>query len=474
MNTTKNYIYNLLYQITALIVPFITTPYISRVFGPDGVGSYSVSYAIAQYFSLFGFLGLNNFGTRQIAYCRDNHEGCRVTFWDLNYMRFITMGIVICTYVIYVIALVEPPKKLLYWAQLPVLLASFCDISWYFAGIEEFKRTAIRSIIVKIIGLILVFLLVKSKSDVWKYALIISGALFGGQIAMWGTAIKRMKVSKPQPEQIRKFLLSTIKLWIPAIAINVYTSLDKVMLGFISNDTEAGYYENSQRMIKMVSTVTTTFATVMTPRMSNYYINRQYDKLKENVYKSFRFVTLLAVPMVFGIIAVKDTFVPWFFGAEFERVSTLLIVSAWLVLTLSWSNVLGNQVLIACGDEKYYTISVSIAAFGNLILNSIIIPMFASFGAIIASVLAEYTGMFLMMYFSRKTIEPKKLVNGLPLYFISGIIMGICCYFIGKFLGNNVISTLTQIGVGIIIYASIILVFKDELALRIFHKLVKK
>ena len=42
----KNYIYRVLYEVLILITPFITTPYISRVLGADGVGDYSFSHSI--------------------------------------------------------------------------------------------------------------------------------------------------------------------------------------------------------------------------------------------------------------------------------------------------------------------------------------------------------------------------------------------------------------------------------------------
>lgn len=125
MKILQNYTYNLLYQLTALIVPLITIPYISRIFGTEGIGSYAVSYAIAQYFCLFGLLGLNNYGTRQIAYCRDNDIECRKTFWNLNYMRAITMGIALFIYFIYLTLFIDSTKQSLFLCQSLVLWASF-------------------------------------------------------------------------------------------------------------------------------------------------------------------------------------------------------------------------------------------------------------------------------------------------------------------------------------------------------------
>lgn len=472
MSVLKNYSYNLLYQITALIVPFVTIPYISRIFGAEGIGAYAVSYAIAQYFCLFGLLGLNTYGTRQIAYCRDNDAECRKTFWNLNYMRAITMGTTLLLYTVYIIFFVDREKLSLYICQSLVLWASFFDISWYFYGKEEFKLTAIRNIVVKVVGMILVFILVHDKNDVWIYALIIALTLFIGQIVMWNIPLRRMKIVKPDTKLICQYLKGTFMLWIPAIAINIYTSLDKVMLGYMTGDAQAGLYENSQHIIRLVSTITTTFAIVMTPRMSNLFAKRETDKLRESVYKSFRFVSLLAFPMVFGIIAIRNTFVPWFFGRGFEEISTLLIASAWLVLTLSWSNVIGNQVLIACGKEKYYSMAVTTGAVVNVCMNVILIPKLFCMGAIVSSVVAEYIGMIFMVISARHIVPIKRLFTGLPTYLLAAMAMGMTTFAIGEILGNYVYTTILQILVGIIVYGAMLLFAKDQFALNVIKSYI--
>ena len=469
MKVIKNYLYNLGYQITALLVPFVMTPYVSRVFGPDGVGNYAVSYSIAQYFTLIGLLGINTYGTRQIAYCRDDKKTLKSAFWNLNYMRWITMGLTGVAYFLYVNFFVSNEDKLLYLAQGGILLAAFVDISWYYAGMEKFKDTAIRGMVVKSVGVLLVFLFVKNKEQVWLYALIISVTLFLGQLVMWKNIFKELNFVKPQRNIIKKYVFRSFKLWIPAIAINVYSSMDKVMLGVLINNSEAGIYENSQKIIRMVSAVTTTLATVMTPKMSNYYKNNNIKKIQEYVYKTFRFVTILSIPMTFGIIAVRNTFVPWFFGDGFEKITSLFVVSSWLVITLSWSNVLGNQVLIACGKEKYYTYSVIGGAVCNILFNLILIPHLYSMGAIIASVLAEYIGMFMMVYFSREIVNGKRLFKGLYQYFVAAFIMMMISFYIGEYIGYNMISTCVQIVIGMAIYVVVLLGMHNEVVITIIN-----
>ncbi|MHB8131766.1 MAG: oligosaccharide flippase family protein, partial [Mobilitalea sp.] len=165
MKTIKNYLYNVSYQIVSIVIPIITTPYISRVLKVDGVGQYSVSAAIINYFILFGMLGIASYGSREIAYVRDDVNKISKTFWEINLLRFITMGIALVVYAIFILVFLSDNLKLLYLVQIFTLFASLFDISWYFIGLEDFKKTSIRNIIVKLFSVIFIFILVKSKSD---------------------------------------------------------------------------------------------------------------------------------------------------------------------------------------------------------------------------------------------------------------------------------------------------------------------
>ena len=60
----KNYIYNMVYQVLILVLPLVTTPYLSRVLGAEGIGIYGYTYSIVTYFLLFGSLGVAMYGQR--------------------------------------------------------------------------------------------------------------------------------------------------------------------------------------------------------------------------------------------------------------------------------------------------------------------------------------------------------------------------------------------------------------------------
>lgn len=471
MNILLNYLYNLSYQLLVIVLPIVTTPYISRVLQVDGVGQYSVSAAIVNYFVLFGMLGISTYGNRQIAYVRDDEAEMSKTFWEINILKISTMSVSIVVYIIFVFLRVDHNARTLYLLQIFTLLASLIDISWFFHGIEAFKKTATRNIVVKIFSVICIFAFVKEKSDIWKYALIISLSTFTGQCLLWKDIPKLVLKIRPDVKKLKVHLRRTLLLWAPALAIQVYSSLDKVMLGYLTNNVEAGLYENSQKLVKIAATITTALSTVTLPRISNYYKNNNLSGFKMIVDQSFRMTSFVSVPLAFGILAIRESIVPWFFGPGYERISELLIISAWLIITLSWSSIFGAQILVGCNHEKQYTIAVTIGAGINVLLNSILIRTYGSAGAIVASVAAEYSGMLLMLFFVRKMIDVGSLFSCIPKYLLASLIMYIPTFALGRYFEGDITTTLIQIAVGVMIYISSMTIVKDKSMMQIWAKI---
>lgn len=467
MSKFKNYLYNTSYQILQLIVPLITTPYIARVLRADGIGKYSVSFTIAEYFVMFGLLGMASYGSRQIAYVRDNKDQICKVFWNLNFTRWITMIIACVIYFAYAITRIE--DRYLYIVQGITVIASLFDISWYYAGLERFKVTAIRNISVKLCSVVLIFLFVKTPSDIVLYAGILSVSSLIGQVVLWKGIIKEVHWSGPDLKIIKTYLIGSISLWLPTIAASVYTSFDKIMISYFSNETEVGLYVNAQKIVKIATTVTTSLAVVMTPSAANAYVTGKYNDLNRAVKKSITAVSFLALPMMFGLMGIRETLVPWFLGVGFESVSKMLLISSLLILSLSWSSIIANQVLVATGNEKFYTIAIISAALLNFSLNLIMIPRYQGMGALFTSVFAEYLGLIIMYRAAGKIVQLKDAIHSVWRYFLAGCVMGVTVYIIGCFLRPTIVSTMFQIGIGVIIYLALLLILGDDMVFQIIN-----
>ena len=293
-----------------------------------------------------------------------------------------------------------------------------------------------------------------------------------GNISLWFYIPKYVKKKYVKDLNIIKHIRPTISLFIPQIAIQVYTVLDKTMIGYILKDmTEVGNYEQSQKIIKFALIIVTSMGTVIIPRIANTFANNNKEEIKRYLEKTFNIVWMLGIPIMFGIMAISYKFVPWFLGDGFEESKILLIVGAPLIMAIGLNNVSGMQYLIPTKQQNIFTKSVIIGAVLNFGINLIFIPIFKSIGAIIASVMAETIILIVQLIYIRKDVPLKFVYQNCFKYIISGIIMLAIIVIVGNFLNASMVTTFIQIIAGAIIYFLALIIFKDKLILEFFDKL---
>ncbi len=463
-SVAKNYIYNLAYQILIMIIPLITTPYLSRVLGAENIGIYSYTLSINTYFILFGSLGVALYGQREIAFYQDNKEKRTLTFYEILMMRGLTLGIALVLF--YIIFCLKGQYSLYYRILILELIANAIDISWFFRGLEEFKKTVIRNTIVKIVSVVCIFIFVKQPSDLNMYFFIYVLSNFIGNFTLWMYIPKyTCKISFRQLN-IFKHLKPTLVLFIPQIATQLYTVLDKTMIGTIVTDkSQVGFYEQAQKMVKLLLSIATSLGTVMMPRIAHTYATGDKRKLKEYMDQSFKFITMLTFPLMFGIVSVASSFVPIFYGQGYDEVITLINIISPIIVAIGFSNVIGTQYLLPTKQQKKYTISVTAGALINLVLNFILINLYQSVGASIATVIAEISVTAIQFYLVREEIKFFDVLKQSYKYVIASVIMFALSFTVGLFIRNNLVSIIVQIMVSGAIYFTILLILKDKLIL---------
>lgn len=472
----KNYVYNMAYQILTLITPLITTPYVSRVLGATQIGKYSYTQSIVMYFVLAGTIGISMYGQREIAYLQDEKEKSTRVFWEINILRAVTIIIALA---IYIAACVMYGKyRLLYTIQIIDIIANAFDISWFFQGIEEFKRTVIRNTFVKLLCVTMIFVLVKKQEDLPMYVLCYSLSLILGNISLWFYLPGYLVRIKASSMKVIKHLRPAIALFIPQVAIQVYTVLDRTMIGKLAKSeamTQVGYYDQSQKIVKLLITVITALGTVMLPRMANIYAKKDTKLLKEYMDKSFQYTYLLGFPLMLGLIAVSERFVPVFYGKGYDMVAVILVCISPIIIFIGLSNVVGAQYQIPTDKHFDYTMSVVAGAIVNFLMNLILIPHIGVMGAVIATVVAELVVLFVHFYCVRKEINVKESILFCRKYLLAGIAMFIVAYSISFVpLKNNIIVLIAQITAGAAVYFGILMLMKEELLWMIIRRVLKK
>lgn len=470
---TKNYIYNLIYQILILILPLVTTPYISRVLGAENIGIYSYTLSIVTYFILFGSLGVALYGQREIAYYQKDKKKYSRIFWEIVILRTITMMI---SLVLFYFIFVNGNQYQIYYKILILELIGNCiDISWFFQGLEEFKKTVIRNMIIKLISVISIFTFVKSQNDLRIYFWIYVLSTTIGNASLWLYLPKFLTKVKIKELHLFRHLKPTLGLFVPQIAVQVYTVLDRTMIGAIITDkSEVGFYDQSQKIIKLLMTIITSLGTVMLPRIANTFASGEKEKINEYMKKSFSMVFLLAFPMVFGIISVSRVFVPIFFGAGYDKVATLMNIISPIILFIGLSNVTGTQYLLPTKRQREYTISVIVGAITNIVMNACLIWKFGAIGASIGTVIAEFTVTIVQLYFVRKDFDFLQIIKISKNYVISSIAMFIGCIIIGNVVKSNMTSIIIQVIFGVGVYGICLLTLKDKFVNSIIKKIIHK
>lgn len=469
----KNYAYNMVYQILIMIIPLVTAPYLSRVLGPEKTGIYSYTVSIVTYFILFGSLGISIYGQREIAYVRDDKRKRSKLFWEIILLRSIT---VVLSALVFFFTFVINGEYQFYFAILMLdLIATIFDISWFFQGLEDFKVTVTCNGIVRLLSAVAIFMFVKTADDLWIYILIYSLSVLIGNISLWACVPKLINKTKVKIRDMKRHLKPVIALFIPQIASQIYVVLDKVMLGaMVADKAELGFYEQGEKIIKLMITVITAVSTVLFPRIASYYAKNNKEKIQSYMLKSFRFVYLLALPMIFGVLVIADLFVPLFYGDGFERTAVVMQVISPIILIIGFGSITGGQYLIPTKRQGQLTASYLAGATINVALNSILISKIGAVGAAIATVFAELFVSGTQLFFIRKEFKIKEILCSAWKYLLAAVVMYGVCLLTKQVVNTGVLSIIAIIMAGVVSYAAVLLLLKEELIQEVFRIIKKK
>lgn len=460
----KNYTLNMLYEVFLLIIPIFVTPYVARVLGEDGSGQYSFTFSVNSFFVLFAALGFNYYAQRLVASHQGKKKQQSIDFWEVFIVRLIPCSITLFVYLVSILSGLYGDK----YSQLMLILtfniiAVIFDINFFFQGNEDFAKIVFRSIIIKTLSIVCIFTFVKHSGDLWIYTLIQSLTLLLSNLAIWVYMPRYLlKISFADIHPL-KHLKPTMVLFIPTLALSVYTLLDRTLIGLITHDdAENGNYEYAEKLVKMILTVLTSLGTVLSPRNAKRFAEGDVEGVEKNIYHTSRFVMFLGVPLMFGTIAISDNLIPWYLGAGYDKAAMLMKLLAPLVIIIGLSNVFGRQFLIPSNQDKKFTIAIVCGALTNLILNIILISILKSYGAAIATVIAETTVTCVMLYYIRDSIHFTQIIKTSWKYWVIGFAMFLVCYLLSHYLSPSIIHTAGIAIVGMFIYLLGIFIIKDD------------
>ena len=422
MSTRKNALYNVAYRVFSVFLPLVTAPYLSRVVGTEGVGLYSYAWNISHVFVLVGLLGLESYGVRAIARVRDDEAALHRTFSEIWRMQLLVSGLVLLAWLVYVFGIAGQEKTIaLHLTMMSV--SCLVNLDWCLMGLDQFKPITLRNTATKLLAAAAVFLFVRGPEDLWIYGFAWSLATLLGCLSCWTTLRGKIRLVPVSWKSALAHFKPCAVLFVSVLAISIFRSMDKVMVGALSTMEQNGYYENAEKIIFCLSGFITAIGTVMLPKVSGMFKRGEVERVRTHLDASMQIVMCMVCALSFGVAAVALDFAPLFFGQDFAYSGVLMIPLAFTLIGMGFANVVRTQWILPQGKDHIFVTSVIVGAVINLVLNALLIPPFGAAGAIVGTLAAEFALPTVHYLYLRRELPHGRLLHHACTYALLGLAM---------------------------------------------------
>ena len=471
-----NFIMNFILTTSQFLFPLITFPYISRVLLATGNGKVTFVASVANYFMMVASLGIPTYGIRACAQVRDDKDKLSKTAQEIFLINLV-MTLLVC--ITYVICLYTVPRfqadRTLFWINGINIILNMFGINWLFQALEQYDYITIRSIIFKMISVILMFLLVHEETDYVIYGAITVFAAVGSNVLNFIRVHRFIEWKVYNSYDLKRHMKPILILFAQSLAISIYTNLDTIMLGFIKTDTDVGYYNAAVKIKTILLSLVTSLGNVLLPRMSYYAEKKEIRAFKEMTLKALNFTVLMSIPLTLYFAMFAEESIEFLAGPGYIGAILTMQIITMAIIPGGITGVLGIQVLTALEKEKYVLYSVSIGAIVDFILNLLFIYPLGAAGAALATVLAEIMVLIVQVIYTKDLLLELKKGFRAHIYLMIAIVSMLCSWSIKYITIESifmklVLSSLIFFG----IYGLGLIISKEEVAMEVLNGVLRK
>lgn len=472
-----NYILNLINTGTQMLFPLITFPYVCRVIEADGIGQINFFQSIISYISLFTCLGIPMYAIREIA--RDRSDVVQMNRTAMEILLLHSMLTLVGYAIVAILCLTVPQIQVnipLFLILSLIIFFTAIGCEWFYQGIEDFKYITIRGLIIKTVSVVLLFIFVKSKTDLLYYGCYTVFGVLGGNIFNFFRLRKYIHRENIifSELHIKRHIKPVLKVFSFSVVTSIYLQLNTVLLGFLKNALAVGYFAAATKVMQMLLTMSACLGSVMMPRASHLIAENKEDEFNRLIQKSYDFTLAIALPMTIGLIFCAPSLITALCGVKFEHSILPSQIIAPIILMVAISNVFGIQVLFPKGKINIVTLCCGIGAVADLILNLCLIPFFSYIGTSIAYLGAEVATTVSMYFIGRKYIPIIYFKKSHLTYALGCIVMAFVLYGLSLLQLPTLTILLLQGCCGILAYFIILCICKDDMLIQILSKIKKK
>ena len=469
-----NYILNLINTGTQMLFPLITFPYVCRIIEADGIGQINFFQSIISYISLFTCLGIPMYAIREIA--RDRSDVVQMNRTAMEILLLHSMLTLVGYAIVAILCLTVPQIQV----NIPLFLILSLTIfftaigcEWFYQGIEDFKYITIRGLIIKTVSVVLLFIFVKSKTDLLYYGCYTVFGVLGGNIFNFFRLRKYIHRENIifSELHIKRHIKPVLKVFSFSVVTSIYLQLNTVLLGFLKNALAVGYFAAATKVMQMLLKMSACLGSVMMPRASHLIAENKEAEFNRLIQKSYDFTLAIALPMTIGLIFCAPSLITALCGVKFEHSILPSQIIAPIILMVAISNIFGIQVLFPKGKINIVTLCCGIGAVADLILNLCLIPFFSYIGTSIAYLGAEVATTVSMYFIGRKYIPIIYFKKSHLTYALGCIVMALALYGISLLQLPTLTILLLQGCCGVLAYFIILCICKDEMLVQILSKI---
>jgi O-antigen/teichoic acid export membrane protein len=349
------------------------------------------------------------------------------------------------------------------------------DINWYYIGVGKVYATVSKNLIIKIFSVVSIFIFVKDTEDLVIYAVILALASFASNLYLWFIIFREVKLVNVRLKNIFKHILPLCQLFIPFLALSIYRYMDTIMIGVLSTNEQVGFYNQTEKIVNLGYAVVTAVGTVMLPYSSKLFSIGENEKALENMQKTASLYAFLSCAIAFGLVSTAGFISNVYLGEKFAACTILLQVLPFTLIFMGFSNLIRNQYLIPNDLNYVYMTSIAIGFVINLVSNYFLIKSFGALGAIITTLVTEFSVMLIQNVYVRKSVPIGKLFAQYIPYVINGLLMVVGVSTASRFLGYSWFNLFLIIVMGGCIYIGLsvlyLLIFNRSLLSNILIKI---
>lgn len=385
----KNFAYKSALTLSSYLMAFVTFPYVSRVLGVERIGLVNFVDNTIGYFLLFATMGVNMLGIREIAAVKEDREKRSEVFSHVLGINLLFTFVTLLAYVI-IVALVprlSQYSELFYIGSAKIICTAFI-VEWFFTGTENFRYITLRSLAIKILYVIAVFVFVREQTDYRLYFMMTVGTVMLN--ALINSIYVRQFIRLRWKALLEwKYLRQSCLLGIYNIMTSMYLTFNVMYLGLISGNVQVGYYTTAFKVYTVVLGLFTAFTNVMLPRMSALLAEGEQERFQQLVNKSFRTMCTFCIPMIACTVILAPQIIYLLSGEGYEGAITPMRIIMPAALFVGISQILAIQILAPMKKDRTLFLASVIGAGVSIFINITVVPHLQSVGSAVVLLCSE-------------------------------------------------------------------------------------